>query len=106
VIATVYAVFADAAEAERVAETVLAERLAACANILAPCRSVYRWQGQIEHAEEVPTLFKTAQAEALIARIAGLHSYEVPAVVAWPISAADPPYAEWVVMESSASRKT
>ena len=59
-IATVYALFADAAEAERIAETVVTERLAACANILAPCRSIYRWQGVVERAEEVPALFKTA----------------------------------------------
>ena len=95
-IATVYAVFADAAEAERIAEMVIAERLAACANILAPCRSIYRWQGAIERAEEVPALFKTARPEELIARIVALHSYDVPAVVAWPIGQAHAPYAEWV----------
>jgi periplasmic divalent cation tolerance protein len=95
-IATVYAVFADAAEAERIAETVVTERLAACANILAPCRSIYRWQGAVERAEEVPALFKTARPEALIARIAALHSYDVPAAVAWPIAETHAPYAEWV----------
>ncbi|HEU4969616.1 divalent-cation tolerance protein CutA [Sphingomonas sp.] len=95
-IATVYAVFADAAEAERIAETVVTERLAACANILAPCRSIYRWQGAVERAEEVPALFKTAQPDALIARIAALHSYDVPAAVAWPISQAHTPYEAWV----------
>ena len=95
-IATVYAVFADLAEAERIAETVVNERLAACANILAPCRSIYRWQGAVERTQEVPALFKTAQPEALIARIAALHSYDVPAAVAWPIALAHPPYAAWV----------
>jgi periplasmic divalent cation tolerance protein len=95
-IATVYAVFADAAEAERIAETVVTEGLAACANILAPCRSIYRWQGAIERAEEVPALFKTARPDMLIARIAALHSYDVPAAVAWPIGEAHGPYADWV----------
>ena len=95
-IATVYAVFADAAEAERIAETVVTERLAACANILGPCRSIYRWQGVIERTEEVPALFKTAQPDALIARIAELHSYDVPAAVAWPVAQAHAPYADWV----------
>lgn len=95
-IATVYAVFADAAEAERVAQTVVGERLAACANILAPCRSIYRWQGAIEHAEEVPALFKTARPDLLVARIAELHSYDVPAAVAWPITESHPSYARWV----------
>ena len=95
-IATVYAVFADAAEAERIAETVVTERLAACANILGPCRSIYRWPGVIERTEEVPALFKTAQPDALIARIAELHSYDVPAAVAWPVAQAHAPYADWV----------
>ena len=97
---TVYAVFADTEEAERIAATVVEEGLAACANILAPCRSIYRWQGAVERAEEVPALFKTARPEALIARIAALHSYDVPAIVAWPILAAHQPYADWVLSES------
>lgn len=100
-IATVYAVFADAEEAERIAGLMVEERLAACANILAPCRSIYRWDGRIELAEEVPALFKTARAEALIARIAELHSYDVPAAVAWAIEAAHPPYAAWIESEVS-----
>lgn len=99
-IATVYAVFADDDEAGRIARIVIEERLAACANILAPCRSIYRWQGAIEEATEFPALFKTARPDALIARIAALHSYDVPAVVAWPIEAAYPSYAEWIAAES------
>lgn len=95
-IATVYAVFADAAEAERIAATAVEERLAACANILAPCRSVYRWEGAVEWADEVPVLFKTARAERLIARIAELHSYDVPAAVLWRIENAHPAYEDWV----------
>ncbi len=95
-IATVYAVFTSAEEAERIAETVVTESFAACANILAPCRSIYRWQGKVERAEEVPALFKTAHPDALIARIAGLHSYEVPAAVAWRIDGALPDYAAWI----------
>ena len=100
-IATVYAVFANAAEANRIAAKVVEERLAACANILAPSRSIYRWQGKVEQAEETPALFKTAQAEALIARIAELHSYDLPGAVAWPIVAAHLPYQLWVEAESS-----
>lgn len=100
-IATVFAVFADNAEADRIAGMVVEERLAACANILAACRSVYRWQGRIERAEEVPALFKTSQPEALIARIVQLHSYDVPAAVAWPVEAAPEAYRRWVEHESS-----
>jgi periplasmic divalent cation tolerance protein len=100
-IVTVYATFADAAEAERIARIAVEERLAACANILGPCRSIYRWEGKVEQADEVAALFKARadKAEALIARIAALHSYDVPAAVVWPISAALPTYADWVKAE-------
>ena len=102
-IVTVYATFADPDEASRIARSVVDERLAACANILAPCTSIYRWQGATEEAQEVPALFKTRAelAERLIARIAALHSYEVPAAVAWPIADALPAYGEWVAGETS-----
>lgn len=101
-IVTVYATFASDQEARRVARTVVEERLAACANLLGPCRSVYRWQGEVEEAEEVPALFKTSakRAEALIARIAELHSYDIPAAVAWPIEQTLPAYSDWVEQES------
>lgn len=97
-IATVYAVFADAEEAERIGRAMIERELAACINILAPCRSIYRWQGEIEAALEVPALFKTRadQIDELIAAIAALHSYSVPAIVAWPIVQAGPGYAEWI----------
>ena len=101
-IVTVYATFANAAEAETIARTVVEERLAACATILGACRSIYRWQGKIEESEEVSALFKTCAdaAERLIARIGALHSYDVPAAVVWPISNALPRYAEWVREET------
>jgi periplasmic divalent cation tolerance protein len=97
-IATVYAVFADEAEAARIGRAMVEQGLAACVNILAPCRSIYRWQGAVEEAVEVPALFKTRadRAEAMIAAIAAAHGYDVPAAVAWPIAAANPAYAAWI----------
>ncbi len=102
-IVTIYATFGTAEEAQRIARLLVEERLVACANILAPCRSIYRWEGRIEDAEEVPALFKVeaSGAEAALARIADLHSYDVPAAVVWPIANALPDYAEWVAQESS-----
>jgi periplasmic divalent cation tolerance protein len=104
-IVSVYAVFADEAEARRIARIAVEERLAACANILGPCFSIYRWQGRIEEAGEVAAVFKTTAGAApgLIERIAALHSYEVPAAVAWPIADALAGYAEWVA-ENVATR--
>ena len=101
-IVTVYATFGDADEADRIARILIEERLAACANLLSPCRSIYRWQGAVEEAQELPALFKTRAdlAPALIARIAELHSYDVPAAVAWPIAQGFAPYAAWVMAET------
>lgn len=95
---SVYAVFVDAEEAERIARQMVDEKLAACVNILTPCTSLYRWDGAIEKADEVPALFKTsvALADRLIARIADLHSYDVPAVVAWPVDRLFAAYGDWV----------
>lgn len=97
-IVSVYVVFADAEEAERVGRTVVGEELAACINILGPCRSVYRWQGTVETAEEVPAILKThgRQADELINRIAELHSYDTPCIAVWPIEKVLGRYADWV----------
>lgn len=101
-IVTVYATFASDEEARRIARTLVEERHAACANILGACRSVYRWKGEVEEAEEVAALFKTRadKAESLIARLAGLHGYQVPAAVVWPIADALDEYSRWVVEET------
>ena len=95
---SVYAVFPDKDEAERIARLVVEERLAARVNILSPVRSIYRWRGEVETADEVAAIFKTHhwQSDALMARIAELHSYETPCIVAWPIEKIVGSYADWV----------
>ena len=95
---SVYAVFAGNTEAERIGRLMVEERLAACVNILGPIRSIYRWQGDVETADEVAAIFKTshARADALITRISALHSYDVPCVATWPIDRIFAPYADWV----------
>jgi len=100
-VVTVYAIFADPAEAQRIGLAVIEEKLAACVNILAPCRSIYRWEGAIETATETPALFKTTtdKADALIERVKAMHSYSVPAIVVWPIERLSADYAEWVEAE-------
>ena len=100
-VVTVYAVFADPAEAQRIGRQMVEERLAACVNILGPCRSYYRWEGAIESATEVPALFKTRLdlADGLIARIKELHSYSIPAIAVWPIERLLADYGDWVERE-------
>lgn len=97
-VVSIYCVFASSDEAERIGRTLVEERLAACINILGPCRSIYRWQDRIEEAEEVPAILKsTAEvADRLIARILDLHSYEVPAIAVWPVEKLPVTYADWV----------
>jgi periplasmic divalent cation tolerance protein len=95
---SVYAIFADAEEAERIGRLVVEERLAACVNILGPVRSIYRWKDAIETSDEIAAIFKTTdeRAELLITRIEALHSYDVPCVAAWPIEKMLGDYADWV----------
>jgi periplasmic divalent cation tolerance protein len=97
-VVSVYAVFANPEEAERIGRAVIEERLAACINILGPARSIYRWQGAVETADEVAAILKTtkAGADSLIARIAALHSYNVPCIVTWPIDKGLASYAGWI----------
>ncbi|MEA3081377.1 MAG: periplasmic divalent cation tolerance protein [Sphingomonadales bacterium] len=104
-IISVYAVFADAEEAERIGQAMVEERLAACVNILGAVRSIYRWKGAVETSDEVAAIFKTSgeRAGELISRIAALHSYDVPCVTAWPIENALGAYANWV--EDSVTRR-
>ena len=85
-------------EAEKIARTLVEQRFAACASILPQVRSIYRWQGKVEEAEEVAAIFKTRgdAADRLITRIAALHSYNVPCVVTWPIDKVLVAYADWV----------
>ena len=101
-IATVYAVFASLDEAERIGRAVVEAGDAACVNILAPCRSIYRWQGAVETATETPALFKTRadHAAALAAKIAEMHSYDVPAIAVWPVEHSPESYAFWVAAET------
>ncbi|MBC7241123.1 MAG: divalent-cation tolerance protein CutA [Anaerolineae bacterium] len=85
-------------EAERIAGTLVQEFLAACVNIVPRVRSVYRWQGQIEWAEEWMMVMKTRRslAEALIRRLRQLHSYELPEAIVLPIDGGLAEYLDWI----------
>src|SRR5205809_2745411 len=92
----------DRAAAERLADTLVAKNLAACVNILAPCRSVYRWKGAVQHDEEHPLLVKTTSERyaELERAIRGAHPYELPEIIAVPIERGLPEYLEWVSAET------
>lgn len=92
----------DREAAEKLAASLIEARVAACVNILAPCRSVYRWQGEVERAEEHPMLIKTTAARypALELAIRAGHPYELPEIIAVPLAAGFPAYLDWVAAET------
>ncbi|MGH7525735.1 MAG: divalent-cation tolerance protein CutA, partial [Gemmatimonadales bacterium] len=87
----------DRALAERVATVLVGERLAACAQVLGPVASTYRWAGAVETASEWYCHLKTTAARlpALRARIRELHPYDVPEIIAIPILEGEPAYLRW-----------
>ena len=101
-VVSVYVIFANPEEAERIGRVVVEERLAACINVLGPCRSIYRWQGAVEDAAEVQVIAKTptARAEALAARLREIHPYEVPEIVTLE-GRASAAYGAWLVAETA-----
>jgi periplasmic divalent cation tolerance protein len=88
----------DRAAAEKLADALISQRVAACVNILAPCRSVYRWKGAVQHDEEHPMLIKTSAERyaALEAAIRAGHPYELPEIVAVPIERGLATYLDWL----------
>jgi periplasmic divalent cation tolerance protein len=90
------------AAAERLADSLVEQRLAACVNILAPCLSVFRWENDIQREEEHPMLIKTTAERypALEAAIRAGHPYELPEIVAVSVERGLPAYLDWVAAES------
>lgn len=88
----------DAETAERLARAMVEEQLAACVNVLPGLVSVYRWQGRTEQEGEVLLLIKTSAARIaeLKDRLSGLHPYDVPEIIAVPITDGLPAYLDWV----------
>ena len=88
----------SAEEARRIGETLVAERLAACANLIGGVCSIFRWDDKVEEAAEHLIVLKARRADvdALAARVCALHSYEVPEVIAVPIVAGAASYLAWL----------
>lgn len=93
----------DRDTATRLARVLVETRAAACVNILAACTSVYRWQGEIESAEEVPLLVKTRASlyPQVEQTIRAHHPFELPEIVSVPVSAGWPAYLRWVADETA-----
>ena len=105
-IVVVYVTTATDAEARAIAASVVNERLAACANILPPIRSIYWWQGAVEESVEVALLLKTRAdlVPALSQRVRALHSYACPCIVALPVVGGNAAYLAWISSETTTKR--
>lgn len=92
----------DEEVANRIALAVLESGLAACVNILPRIQSLYRWQGKIESATEIPLFIKSTAANypALEAAIQKLHPYDIPEIIALPVERGLPAYLNWVAAET------
>lgn len=90
--------FPDREGAEKLARALVEERLIACANLLSPIRSIYRWEGKVEEGEEILLVLKSSKPrfEALRARIVELHPYDCPEVLSLPVEKGHPPYLDWI----------
>ena len=99
----VYTTMPDRAAALDLARALVARRLAACVNVLDGCTSVYRWEGSVEEANEVPLVLKTRSARyaEVEAAILELHPYELPEILAVPVVRGLPEYLEWVAQETA-----
>jgi periplasmic divalent cation tolerance protein len=99
----VYTTYPSLVEAEGAGRYLVEKGLAACVNILPGMRSIYRWQGKIEDAEEVVMIVKTrdAQKEAVAAEVKRNHSYDTPAIVFLTTDGGDAAYLDWIVSESN-----
>jgi periplasmic divalent cation tolerance protein len=91
-------------EAERIAEALVAEHLAACVNVVGPLRSIYWWEGRVQRDQELLLLIKTRAAlfAGVEQRVKQLHSYQTPEVIAVPITAGSTEYLRWLGAGSSA----
>ena len=94
----VFSTFPSPETAADIARTLVEERLAACANVVGPIRSIYRWQGAVEDASEHLLLLKARASDvgALEARVRALHSYDVPEVLALPVRGGSAAYLAWL----------
>jgi periplasmic divalent cation tolerance protein len=98
----VYITTRDEAEAARIGEALVRERLAACANVIGPIRSFYWWEGAVQDEREAVLVLKSRREliDSLVARVKALHSYSCPCVVALEIAEGDPDFLRWIGEET------
>ena len=94
----VYITAENTEDAHNIANVLVGSKLAACVNILGETTSVYRWEGKIQEAREVVLVAKTRAAlfDDVRGKVASMHSYDVPCIVAYPMADGHAPYLKWI----------
>jgi periplasmic divalent cation tolerance protein len=103
----VYTTYPSAVEAEKAGNSLVGSGLAACVNIVPGMVSIYRWQGNVERAEEAVMIIKTraSLAEPVRAAIKATHPYDTPAILVLPIESVDERYLGWILAETGAAAR-
>ena len=99
-------VTAPKAEAPQLARRLLRERLIACANLVPQVQSIFWWKGKLDSTRETLLILKcpTRNVRRVLKRVRELHPYEVPEILALPVTAAHRPYAQWVLRETKGAQ--
>ena len=99
----VFSTVPDDESAERLARTLVDEKLAACVSVHPPMVSIYRWKGELQRDEECQVVIKTVRGriDDVQARVSALHPYDLPELLVLPVEGGDPAYLAWVAAESS-----
>lgn len=88
----------DQEQADKIAEKLVTDKLVACANVVPGIRSIFRWEGKLDRAEEVLLILKSRRRHfsAIVKAVKALHSYDVPEVIAMPIIEGNKDYLDWL----------
>jgi len=102
---SVYITATDMDEAILIGKALVADKLAACANVFDGVRSLYRWEGEVQNDQEAVLILKTRTelVDAVTHRVRELHSYDVPCVVSWPIENGNSAYLNWIHVETESA---
>lgn len=98
----IYATASSDEEALRIADAIVTERLAACANVVRGVTSMFWWEGRVQEGQEVTIILKTRSelVERLTERLRELHSYDCPCIVALPITGGNKAFIDWIITET------
>ena len=103
----VYMTFENEEQARAIGKALLERRCIACINIFPAMTSMYWWKGEMQHASEVAAVAKstTEAFKELEQTVKELHSYDVPCIVAWPLTTGHSPFLQWIEDETQYSQK-